>query len=141
MESLLTKAQARLNEAVPCRKDLTRTLAATLGFLAVAGSAQAKTQTQTPSWMRPQQTPASGCVRPAYPVDALRAEATGIVTMRFLVGVDGTVRDAKLTKSSGNASLDQTAINALSKCRFKPAGVDGKPVEQWQEVKYVWSID
>jgi protein TonB len=117
----------------------TRRLAVTFGFLALAGSAQA--QMQTPSWMRPQQTPTSGCARPAYPTDALRAEATGVVTMRFLIGIDGTVRDAKLAKSSGNASLDQAAINALSKCRFKPAEVDGKPVEQWQEVKYAWSID
>jgi len=116
-----------------------RTLAAAIGLLASAGTAQA--QMQMPPPMRPQQAPASGCVRPAYPTDALRAEATGVVTMLFLIGVDGTVRDAKLSKSSGNASLDQAAVNSLSKCRFKPAEVDGKPVEQWQEVKYVWSID
>lgn len=60
--------------------------------------------------------------------------------MQFLIGVDGTVQDTKVAKSSGNASLDQAAINALSKCRFKPAKVDGKPVEQWREVKYVWSL-
>jgi TonB family protein len=98
-------------------------------------------QIQTPSRMHPQQTAESGCLKPAYPTDALRVEATGTVTMQFLVGIDGTVRDAKLKKSSGNASLDTTAMNALSKCRFKPAQVDGQPVEQWQEVKYVWSID
>jgi TonB family protein len=98
-------------------------------------------QIQTPSRLHSQQTAESGCVKPAYPIDALRVEATGTVTMQFLIGIDGTVRDAKLKKSSGNASLDTTAINAISKCRFKPAQVDGQPVEQWQEVQYVWSID
>lgn len=93
------------------------------------------------SWTPSQKTAASGCVRPAYPIDALRAEATGTVTMQFLVSVDGTVRGARLKKSSGNASLDTTAIDALSKCRFKPMQVDGQFVEQWQEVKYVWSLD
>lgn len=133
------KAQSWLREANPDRQDLIRRLAVTMGLLALAGPAQA--QMPTPSWMRPQQTAASGCVRPAYPTDALRVEATGTVTMQFLVGVDGTVRDARLKKSSGNASLDTTAIHALSKCRFKAAQVDGQPVEQWQEVKYVWAID
>jgi len=93
------------------------------------------------SWMHPQQTKALGCTKPAYPIDALRVEASGTVTMQFLIGIDGTVRDATLKKSSGNASLDSTAMNALSKCRFKPAQVAGQSVEQWQEVKYVWSLD
>lgn len=104
-----------------------------------AANTQARLQTASP--LRPRQTAASGCTRPAYPTDALRIEATGVVTMQFLVGADGMVRDAKLKTSSGNASLDTTAMNALSKCRFKPAQVDGQPVEQWQEVKYVWSLD
>lgn len=137
MPSLLTRTQARQDEVSPGRKYLSRTLAAALGLLVLAAS----THAQTPSWMRPQRTPPASCVKPAYPIDALRAEATGTVTMRFLVGVDGTVRDAQLTRSSGNASLDQTAINSLSKCRFKPAEVDGKPVEQWQAVQYVWSLN
>lgn len=93
------------------------------------------------SLTHPQQTGGQGCTKPAYPMDALRVEASGTVTMQFLIGVDGTVRDAKLKKSSGNASLDSTAMNAISKCRFKPAQVEGQPVEQWQEVKYVWSLN
>jgi protein TonB len=118
-----------------------RTLTATVGLLVLAGTAQAQTQIQTTTLVPPQLVPASRCAKPAYPIDALRAEAAGVVTMRFLIGADGAVLDTKLVKSSGNASLDQAAIDALSKCRFKPTTVDGKLVEHWQEVKYTWTLD
>ncbi|MCS0584074.1 energy transducer TonB [Massilia pinisoli] len=118
-----------------------RALTATFGLLVSAGMAQAQTRIETTSLVPPQQVPASVCVKPAYPIDALRAEAAGVVTMRFLIGADGAVQETRLVKSSGHASLDHAAIDALSKCRFKPAAVDGKLVEHWQEVKYTWSLD
>lgn len=118
-----------------------RALTATFGLLVLAATAQAQTQIETTSLVPPQRVPASYCVKPAYPRDALLAEAAGVVTMRFLIGADGAVQEAKLVKSSGHASLDHAAIEALSKCRFKPAVVDGKLVEQWLQVKYTWSLD
>ena len=118
-----------------------RTLTATFALLVLAGTAQAQTQILTTTLVPPQPVPASRCIKPAYPMDALRAEAAGTVTMRFLIGVDGAVQDTKLVKSSGNASLDKAAIDALSKCHFKPVEADGKLVEHWQEVKYTWSLD
>jgi protein TonB len=118
-----------------------RTFTATLGLLVLAGTAQSQTQIQSTTLVPPRPVSASRCTKPAYPMDALRAEAAGVVTMRFLIGADGAVQETKLVKSSGHASLDQAAIDALSKCRFKPAAVDGKFVEHWQEVKYTWSLD
>ncbi|MCS0591132.1 energy transducer TonB [Massilia norwichensis] len=90
-------------------------------------------------------TPPSGpqqntCARPAYPVEALRNEWTGTTTIAFLIGPDGLVKDARLVKSSGHAVLDDAARNALSRCQFKPAMLDGKPVTAWQPVQYVWSL-
>lgn len=90
-------------------------------------------------------TPPSGpqqntCTKPAYPAEALRNEWTGTTTITFLIGPDGLVKGARLVKSSGHVVLDDAAKDALSRCQFKAAMVDGKPVAAWQPVQYVWSL-
>jgi len=81
------------------------------------------------------------CAKPEYPRSSQRNEETGISTISFLIGVDGRVIESKLTKSSGFRELDRAAQAALTKCRFKPAMVDGKPEQAWTAVQYVWSLD
>lgn len=81
------------------------------------------------------------CAKPEYPKASLRNEETGISTVSFLIGVDGRVMDSKLTKSSGFRDLDKAAQSALGKCKFKPATVDGKPVQDWQAVQYSWTLE
>jgi protein TonB len=79
-----------------------------------------------------------GCKAPAYPRDAMRYEIQGTVTLAFLIGLDGVVRDSKILRSSGNASLDDTARVALAKCQFKP-GMEQRG-EAWVQVQYVWTL-
>jgi TonB family protein len=81
------------------------------------------------------------CRKPVYPPQALAAKAEGTVTVAFLVKADGTVREAVVRKTSGNASLDETARAALAKCRFQPGTVNGAPKEQWTQADYVWRAD
>lgn len=80
----------------------------------------------------------NSCPKPHYPAEALARKAAGTVDLAFLVGVDGKVHDSKVRSSSGDASLDETARVALTKCSFSPAIANGKPVENWTSVKYVW---
>jgi protein TonB len=61
--------------------------------------------------------------------------------MSFLIGVDGKVAEAKITKGSGFRELDKAAIAGLSRCTFKPATIDGKPQQSWSPVQYVWKLD
>jgi protein TonB len=82
----------------------------------------------------------NSCAKPEYPRDDLRASHTGRVKLGFLVGTDGAVLDARIEQSSGYQGLDVTAQAVLSKCRFRPARLDGQPVQAWTEVVYVWSI-
>jgi protein TonB len=93
----------------------------------------------------PSRTPAvadfNTCAKPEYPKASLRNEETGISTISFLIGVDGHVMDSKVTKSSGFRDLDKAAQAALGKCRFKPATVDGKAVQDWQAVQYGWTLE
>ncbi|VXB88105.1 energy transducer TonB [Massilia sp. 9I] len=79
------------------------------------------------------------CSRPVYPEEDARLKNTGTVTMQFLLGPDGRVIESKIQKSSGFRSLDEAARSALVKCRFRPPMVDGKPVQAWTAVQYVWT--
>ena len=81
------------------------------------------------------------CRQPVYPESALTAKVEGTVTLGFLVKADGTVREAVVRKTSGNAALDETARAALAKCRFQPGAVNGAPKEQWTESDYTWRIE
>ncbi|QBQ39226.1 energy transducer TonB [Pseudoduganella plicata] len=82
-----------------------------------------------------------GCARPQYPRSALLLEAEGTVTLSYLIGADGTVKESRVFRSSGNAELDEAARIALAKCRFDPAVVDGQPVEAWTKMQYLWKLD
>lgn len=83
----------------------------------------------------------NACAKPEYPRASLRAEETGVVTLAFLIGVDGRVVDSKIEKSSGFKALDNAAKAALSLCKFKPGSVDGKPEQSWTKMQYVWKLE
>ena len=86
------------------------------------------------------------CDKPEYPAAALRADATGTTKIRFTVDATGVVSKAEVERPSGSSRehrlLDRTAVDALSKCRFKP-GIDdkGKPVGGTTLVDYVWKTE
>jgi periplasmic protein TonB len=88
----------------------------------------------------------STCEKPEYPSAAARAEATGTTKIRFVVDASGVVSKADVERSAGASRehrlLDRTAVDALSKCRFKP-GTDehGKPIGGTTVVDYVWKLD
>lgn len=84
---------------------------------------------------------ASSCRKPEYPPASLRAQETGIVRLSFLIGVDGSVLDSKVLRSSGSRRLDEAARRALGLCRFTPATADGKPEQSWARIEYEWKIE
>ncbi|KAF3996447.1 energy transducer TonB [Glaciimonas immobilis] len=84
---------------------------------------------------------AKGCEKPEYPSTSLRNEEEGTVTLAFLIGIDGTVVDSKVEKSSGSRDLDKAARAGLSLCKFKPATTDGKPEQSWTRIQYAWKLD
>lgn len=80
------------------------------------------------------------CAKPEYPAEALARRLEGTVTLRFLVDTDGSVAEALVAKSSGDASLDEAARAAIAKCHFTPGTAGGKPARAWAPVQYVWSL-
>lgn len=69
---------------------------------------------------------------PAYPRDALVAGAQGTVTLRVLVGEDGSPLEVSIERSSGNRSLDNAArTQVLRRWKFQPATDNGRPVQAY----------
>jgi TonB family protein len=82
----------------------------------------------------------ASCAKPVYPHADVQAGHQGTVTLGFLVDENGGVKDSKVTGSSGFMGLDMAAQTALTKCSFQPALENGKAVQKWTYVKYVWTL-
>jgi bla regulator protein BlaR1 len=80
------------------------------------------------------------CAKPVYPADAIKAMREGTATIAFLVGADSKLVDTKVEKSSGHPDLDEATRDALKMCKFTAARQNGKPVQEWTSVQYVWSL-
>ena len=81
------------------------------------------------------------CTKPVWPQKSLRYEEQGTVTLGFLIAADGRVSESKIIKSSGFPLLDISAKDAIALCKFKPALQDGKPVQAWMQMQYVWTLE
>ena len=84
---------------------------------------------------------ASACQKPSYPPASLRSQEAGIVTLAFLIDLDGRVLESKVEKSSGYRRLDEAASKALGLCKFQPAMIDNKPEKSWARIEYEWRIE
>lgn len=73
-------------------------------------------------------------LQPAYPASEQRAGAEGMVTVRVLIGTDGRVKAVERVRAASEDFYRATERQALRHWRFKPATVDGKPVETRQTV-------
>jgi periplasmic protein TonB len=77
---------------------------------------------------------------PPYPPDAYQRGQQGRVVLEIRVTPDGTVVSLRIVESSGVASLDQAALEAVRAWRFEPARRRGQPVEAVVNVPVRFSI-
>jgi protein TonB len=78
---------------------------------------------------------------PTYPDMARTAGIEGQAVVEALVDVDGSVADARILKPSGNASLDQAAVDAALRSRFSPAKQRDKPVRVWVSIPFRFTLN
>lgn len=64
--------------------------------------------------------------RPPYPPIARNANLTGSVGLEIIVDVDGTVKEAKITKSQ--PPFDEPALATIRKWRYQPVIMNGRPI-------------
>jgi protein TonB len=77
-----------------------------------------------------------------YPRLARRNAESGLVIVRAHVGVEGgPPRSVQIEKSSGHARLDQAALLAVQKARFKPHSENGRGVEGWALVPIHFELE
>ena len=79
-------------------------------------------------------------VAPVYPQEARKAEVEGVVQLEVLIDTEGRVRHVKVLKTPG-AGLEKAAVAALSKSRFDPGMVNGKPVPVKIKIPYRFILD
>ena len=77
-------------------------------------------------------------IPPVYPSRALRSGIEGVVTVEFTIGVDGSVKDPKIVKAKPPKIFDKAVLKAITRWKFNPDMVNGKPVEKRarQDVKF-----
>jgi TonB family protein len=64
---------------------------------------------------------------PTYPDQARKDKIQGTVVISLTVGADGLPHD--LVVKNGNPALTAAALEAVNRWKFKPAEVDGRPVD------------
>jgi TonB family protein len=72
--------------------------------------------------------------QPRYTNAASKAGIDGSVTISLVVGDDGVPRDLRIVHSL-DPGLDQNALDAVRKWRFRPAQKDGQPVAVYSTIE------
>ncbi len=67
-------------------------------------------------------------VSPVYPAEEKESKVEGQVVTEVVINEQGQVESVKVETSSGNANLDQAAVDAIRQWTFEPATLNGKPV-------------
>jgi protein TonB len=82
-----------------------------------------------------------GALKLRYPVASLRQREQGRVLLNVLVDANGSVQRIEIARSSGHASLDAAARDAVRDAHFKPVLVNGKAVAAWGLVPIEFRLD
>lgn len=95
-----------------------------------SGAAAARSAASvTPPQVRTAELKRTRYVAPVYPRQALEDNVRGEVRVRITVDTDGKVKDTEILQSTPTGVFDNAALAAVRRWRFKPAEVDGRPVE------------
>jgi len=69
------------------------------------------------------------CTLPAFPEDVIRADQALRQRIDYVIGLDGHVKDARLSQPSGSPDYDRAMLAAIQECTYVPALRAGRPIE------------
>lgn len=78
---------------------------------------------------------------PVYPVDSRAKGEEGVVSLHVLVGPNGDAEAVGVRKSSGFPSLDEAALAALAKAKFRPYVENGVPVRVYAPATLTFHLE
>ena len=76
----------------------------------------------------------------AYPAWAIKESWEGRFAIAIEVLTDGSVGRYKVMESTGNATLDKTATQAVLSWKFHPAIKDGKPIRECIQIPVIFQL-
>jgi TonB family protein len=76
---------------------------------------------------------------PVYPQDAKDAHVSGTVVIKGVIGRDGAIHDLQILQTPW-PSLAASALWSVSKWRYKPYLLDGRPVEVSTTVNVIYTL-
>jgi len=77
-------------------------------------------------------------VKPIYPPIAKAARQSGTVVLQATISKSGTIENLRVV--SGNAMLQQAALDAVRNWRYKPYMLNGEPVEVDTTINVVFNL-
>ena len=80
-------------------------------------------------------------LQPPYPPSEESAQREGRVQIRVTIGADGRVRAAERVSATSDAFWRATERHALARWRFRPATLDGRPIESRKVITVHFQID
>jgi periplasmic protein TonB len=80
-------------------------------------------------------------VDPVYPPASRRAGEEGTGVFRVLVDTNGRPLEVQVMKSSGFPRLDEAAVTAIHKWRFRAAVANGQAVQSWTRVQVQFRLE
>jgi periplasmic protein TonB len=79
--------------------------------------------------------------QPSYPQSDIRQGNEGTAEIEVYVLPTGRIGDARILKSAGSPTLDQSALDeAKRRWRMLPATRDGEPYAQWHRLKVTFNL-
>ena len=78
---------------------------------------------------------------PEYPRLSRRNAESGRVMLRVFIDIAGMPRNVQISTSSGFARLDDAAVSAVQKARFKPYSENGQPTAGWTYVPINFELE
>jgi TonB family protein len=76
---------------------------------------------------------------PSPPSNRSKFKGSISVLVGFIVREDGTVSDARVVQSGGDA-LDQACLGAIVKWKYVPASLQGVPVKVQQQARFTFEF-
>ncbi|ARU04895.1 hypothetical protein CCO03_09560 [Comamonas serinivorans] len=79
--------------------------------------------------------------KPEYPRASREMGEEGTTLLRVLVSADGRAEQVEVKRSSGYDRLDQSALRAVRKWRFRPGTRNGEPYSAWFDLPIVFNLE
>jgi periplasmic protein TonB len=76
-----------------------------------------------------------------YPRLSKRAGETGRVMIRVYIDEAGLAQNVQVYRSSAHVRLDDAALAAVQKARFKPYTENGRPVAGWAFIPIEFELE